>query len=175
MDRKIKDPWRSWQENQRSLKILARKWRILEDLNKNFEDPHEDPQEDPQRSSWRSCRILKDPWKISTREVRVKIEIGVARFRLGLSHMIQRKLHCWSSKKSQLLRCYAAALQNQFSSCTKARTWLQQSAFLNRSWETQSKAAAVLCFPFPRLDFHPIVLFCAPDNLIESLYRQLVS
>ena len=63
----MKDPWRSWQENERSLKILARKWRILEDLNKNFEDPHEDPQEDPQRSSWRSCKILKDPWKIFTR------------------------------------------------------------------------------------------------------------
>ena len=67
LGKKMKDPWRSWQENERSLKILARKWRILEDLNKNFEDPHEDPQEDPQRSSWRSCKILKDPWKIFTR------------------------------------------------------------------------------------------------------------
>ena len=68
LGKKMKDPWRSWQENERSLKILARKWRILEDLNKNFEDPHEDPQEDPQRSSWRSCKILKDPWKIFTRD-----------------------------------------------------------------------------------------------------------
>ena len=30
--------WRSWQENERSLKILARKWKILEDPKKNFED-----------------------------------------------------------------------------------------------------------------------------------------
>ena len=34
----MKGPWRSWQENERSLKILARKWKILEYLNKNFED-----------------------------------------------------------------------------------------------------------------------------------------
>ena len=36
--KKMKGPWRSWQENERSLKILARKWKILEYLNKNFED-----------------------------------------------------------------------------------------------------------------------------------------
>ena len=38
LGKKMKGPWRSWQENERSLKILARKWKILEYLNKNFED-----------------------------------------------------------------------------------------------------------------------------------------
>ena len=38
LGKKMKGPWRSRQENERSLKILARKWKILEDLNKNFED-----------------------------------------------------------------------------------------------------------------------------------------
>ena len=63
LGKKMKDPWKSWQENERSSKILARKWKIPEDLRKNFEDlqrfskgHHEDSQEDPQRSSWRCCR-----------------------------------------------------------------------------------------------------------------------
>ena len=38
LGKKMKDPWRSWQELWRSLKILAREWNIPEDLNKNFED-----------------------------------------------------------------------------------------------------------------------------------------
>ena len=51
--KKMKGLWRSWQENERSLKILARKWKILEDLNKNFEDIYS--------KDFSKIRILKGP------------------------------------------------------------------------------------------------------------------
>ena len=94
--RSIEEPQRSWQENERSLKILARKCKILEDLGKKLPDLWRFWQEnarslrifkqalwrssknsqgyswrntrEPQRSSWRSLLILKYPPKIFTRD-----------------------------------------------------------------------------------------------------------
>ena len=101
LGKKMKGLWRSWQENERSLKILARKWKILEYLNKNFEDIyskefwrylfqrffkdlHEDPYQDPERSPWRSPRILKDPSNIFTGVVCFEPSFPIANILKGL-------------------------------------------------------------------------------------------
>ena len=66
----------SWQENERSLKILARKWKILEDLDKNFEDP------------WRSWQENEISLKILTRIL--KIFKGSHKDLLGSLKILQR-------------------------------------------------------------------------------------
>ena len=61
--RKVKDPWRSWQENERSSKILTRIWKILKEFSNIFKGSLNFLSKSLEIRT-RSSRILTGKWKI---------------------------------------------------------------------------------------------------------------
>ena len=98
----------SWQENERSLKILARKWKILEDLDKNFEDP------------WRSWQENEISLKILTRILKIfkgshKDLLGslkiLQRFSSGMCHNRAKNIES-ARRIGTFFRCFGSHFRN---------------------------------------------------------------
>ena len=63
LGRKEKDPWRSWQENERSSKILTRIWKILKEFSKIFKGSLKFLSRSLEIRT-RSSKVLTGKWKI---------------------------------------------------------------------------------------------------------------